>query len=127
MARYKTRSKHVNRSRSRTRKQRGGFFDFLTNLFKPKENTGVTFVLENPALPSFINTKVPFSVDTLQFNENGEITHVLVKQTRDPQFNSLKYDKRFSKYEYLMWYHLESNQGHADFQSAALPTELWYH
>ena len=40
MARYKTRSKHVNRSRSRTRKQRGGFFDFLTNLFKPKnENT----------------------------------------------------------------------------------------
>jgi hypothetical protein len=42
MARYKTRSKHVNRSRSRTRKQRGGFFDFLTNLFKPKENTGVT-------------------------------------------------------------------------------------
>ena len=25
-----------------------------------------------------------------------------------------------------LWYHLESNQGHMDFQSIALPTELWY-
>ena len=25
-----------------------------------------------------------------------------------------------------MWYHQESNQGHKDFQSFALPTELWY-
>ncbi len=24
------------------------------------------------------------------------------------------------------WYHQESNQGHKDFQSFALPTELWY-
>ena len=24
------------------------------------------------------------------------------------------------------WYHLELNQGHTDFQSVALPTELWY-
>ena len=27
----------------------------------------------------------------------------------------------------LKWYHQESNQGHKDFQSFALPTELWYH
>ena len=26
-----------------------------------------------------------------------------------------------------MWYHSESNQGHTDFQSVALPAELWYH
>jgi hypothetical protein len=26
----------------------------------------------------------------------------------------------------LSWYHLELNQGHTDFQSVALPTELWY-
>lgn len=26
----------------------------------------------------------------------------------------------------LRWYHLELNQGHTDFQSVALPTELWY-
>ena len=26
-----------------------------------------------------------------------------------------------------MWYHRESNQGHKDFQSFALPTELWHH
>ncbi len=25
-----------------------------------------------------------------------------------------------------MWYHQESNRGHKDFQSFALPTELWY-
>ncbi len=24
------------------------------------------------------------------------------------------------------WCHLESNQGHMDFQSIALPTELWH-
>ena len=27
----------------------------------------------------------------------------------------------------LKWYHQESNRGHKDFQSFALPTELWYH
>lgn len=26
----------------------------------------------------------------------------------------------------FLWYHPESNQGHTDFQSVALPTELWY-
>ena len=25
-----------------------------------------------------------------------------------------------------LWYHSGSNQGHTDFQSVALPTELWY-
>ena len=25
-----------------------------------------------------------------------------------------------------MWCHQESNRGHTDFQSVALPTELWY-
>ncbi len=27
----------------------------------------------------------------------------------------------------FMWYHQESNRGHKDFQSFALPTELWHH
>lgn len=27
----------------------------------------------------------------------------------------------------LLWYHQESNRGHKDFQSFALPTELWHH
>ena len=26
----------------------------------------------------------------------------------------------------ILWYQLESNQRHKDFQSFALPTELWY-
>ena len=25
------------------------------------------------------------------------------------------------------WYHQESNRGHKDFQSFALPSELWHH
>ena len=29
-------------------------------------------------------------------------------------------------YVFKKWYHLESNQGHMDFQSIALPTELWH-
>ena len=27
----------------------------------------------------------------------------------------------------LLWCHQESNRGHKDFQSFALPTELWHH
>ncbi len=26
----------------------------------------------------------------------------------------------------IKWYHQESNRGHKDFQSFALPTELWH-
>ena len=29
-------------------------------------------------------------------------------------------------WRFKMWYHSELNQGHTDFQSVALPTELWY-
>ena len=32
-----------------------------------------------------------------------------------------------SIYRTGLWNHLESNQGHTDFQSVALPTELWLH
>ena len=28
---------------------------------------------------------------------------------------------------HFRWYHQESNRGHKDFQSFALPTELWHH
>ena len=27
----------------------------------------------------------------------------------------------------IVWCHQESNRGHKDFQSSALPTELWHH
>ena len=33
----------------------------------------------------------------------------------------------FKGFKVLMWYLQESNQGHKDFQSFALPTELRYH
>ena len=29
-------------------------------------------------------------------------------------------------WDYAMWCHLDLNQGHTDFQSDALPTELWH-
>ena len=34
----------------------------------------------------------------------------------------------FTKFEvFKKWCHQESNRGHKDFQSFALPTELWHH
>ena len=39
-------------------------------------NGGLAFVFENPNLPSLVNTKVPFAVDTIQLDEAGEITHI---------------------------------------------------
>ena len=48
--------------------------------------------------------------------------------------NELKtiYEKEVYYFEsnkplFELWYHQESNRGHKDFQSFALPTELWYH
>ncbi|GEM_PF-3494697 len=39
---------------------------------------------------------------------------------------SFRYKKADRLIGFFSWYHLESNQGHMDFQSIALPTELWY-
>ena len=51
-----------------------------------------------------------------------------------PFANDLKtiYEKKVYYFEsnkplFELWYHQESNRGHKDFQSFALPTELWYH
>lgn len=52
-----------------------------------KENSGVAFILENPALPTYINTKVPFEVDTIQFDEKGEITHLGTLQPKRKRRN----------------------------------------
>ena len=37
-----------------------------------------------------------------------------------------KNDLHFCKSLIFKWYHQESNRGHKDFQSFALPTELWH-
>ena len=39
--------------------------------------------------------------------------------------DSTKKDFELSKS--FLWCHQESNRGHKDFQSFALPTELWHH
>lgn len=51
-----------------------------------------------------------------------------------PFANDLKaiYEKKVYYFEsnkplFELWYHQESNRGHKDFQSFALPTELWHH
>ena len=50
-----------------------------------------------------------------------------------PFANDLKaiYEKKVYYFEsnkplFELWYHQESNRGHKDFQSFALPTELWH-
>ena len=40
---------------------------------------------------------------------------------------ALKLKKPQISLRLFWWYQLESNQRHKDFQSFALPTELWYH
>ena len=44
------------------------------------------------------------------------------------QHNNIKHKKqlRFLLTAFLLWCHQESNRGHKDFQSFALPTELWH-
>lgn len=50
-----------------------------------------------------------------------------VEKTRSLQnASSLQKTKAARKSGGSLWYHLELNQGHTDFQSVALPTELWY-
>ena len=45
-------------------------------------------------------------------------------------FYKIRYDKKDAiKFDcvFFVWCHQESNRGHKDFQSFALPTELWHH
>ena len=50
----------------------------------------------------------------------------LLHTTLNYNNNDRNQNKKAPKFEAFLWYHLESNQGHTDFQSVALPTELWY-
>ena len=59
---------------------------------------------------------------------------MLLKRCCNTITNELKaiYEKKVYYFEsnkplFELWYHQESNRGHKDFQSFALPTELWYH
>ena len=48
-------------------------------------------------------------------------------RTPDPYVpNVVRYQLRYIPIPYLWWCHQESNRGHKDFQSFALPTELWH-
>ena len=58
----------------------------------------------------------------IQWHEIRTVNNVVPKQyliTKKPQQNFF--------YWGFLWCHRESNQGHKDFQSFALPTELWHH
>ena len=60
--------------------------------------------------------RAAFVPNSVIFGNITEITEAAEKQKRD-LFEDL----------FLLWCHRESNQGHKDFQSFALPTELWHH
>ena len=42
------------------------------------------------------------------------------------QIETKKQSRFLSTASFSLWYHQESNRGHKDFQSFALPTELWH-
>ena len=54
-------------------------------------------------------------IDRFTVNDINKMVHVNENKKREKLLSSP-----------LSWYHLELNQGHTDFQSVALPTELWY-
>ena len=60
--------------------------------------------------------------DALHASLHGQL-HSSEKNTPDFEMKSGVKFKLLS----LMWCHQESNRGHKDFQSFALPTELWHH
>ena len=47
-------------------------------------------------------------------------------RTLRPQYRLNTQKKSHSEEQLLTWCHQESNRGHKDFQSFALPTELWH-
>ena len=48
-------------------------------------------------------------------------------RTPDPYVpNVVRYQLRYIPIAFEKWCHQESNRGHKDFQSFALPTELWH-
>ena len=64
-------------------------------------------------------------------------TSCSTKGGREPHFFCVFRENKKSRFSlkirilrcfaFLMWCHQESNRGHKDFQSFALPTELWHH
>ncbi len=49
-----------------------------------------------------------------------------IRQQKDTPDFEMKSGVKFKLLSF-MWCHQESNRGHKDFQSFALPTELWHH
>ena len=61
------------------------------------------------------------------FNENEHLTHTLRSKVRYFHVTPSTLETPRSYCEaFLRWCHQESNRGHKDFQSFALPTELWH-
>ena len=66
------------------------------------------------------NTFVQDSLLNFYKRETEPKTEPLELRKRKPAEN-----QRVSRF--YKWYHQDSNLGHTDFQSDALPTELWHH
>ena len=59
-----------------------------------------------------IPTKFPLSPNFYMIQQRG--------------VNTIKKGVTLMSNSFLLWCHQESNRGHKDFQSFALPTELWH-
>ena len=51
------------------------------------------------------------------------LIHIFCEKIKNPDCRNQDFTVFFSS----RWCHQESNRGHKDFQSFALPTELWHH
>ena len=62
---------------------------------------------------------------TSGFSDNFTEIDKNQSKTKEKALQKTNLKQGFSKRR--RWYHQESNRGHTDFQSVALPTELWHH
>ena len=65
---------------------------------------------------------------TANFSNTPKVVHLIFHVSPKTYKMKIK-EKRvtFVTLTHFQWYHQESNRGHKDFQSFALPTELWSH
>ena len=60
---------------------------------------------------------LPIHIKVFNIPKNNSLYKVFITQKRES----------FRRTTLFTWCHQESNRGHKDFQSFALPTELWHH
>ena len=81
----------------------------------------VSATLSNAVLKGFEITRLLFRVSSRKSGRQGCIREKGIRRRKKTK------ERTTEAILSLEWYHQESNRGHKDFQSFALPTELWHH